>query len=182
MESRERYVTKNWSILLVIGLILMVLGLIVVTLPQLTTFAMFSVIGWVLLLAGCFQLFQLIGANVLLWERLGSSLVLAIFYGLVGLFIILYPQAATQLISTILGLFFFIGGLVKLFIAVQIYPARYWHWLLVTGIVGILIAIYLFVTSAGVEATLLGYLIGFYLMLHGVSLVFYSAALRGLLR
>ena len=117
-----------------------------------------------------------------MWERLGSMLVLALFYGLLGIFIIINPYEATQFISTILGLFFFIAGLVKLFAAFQLYPARYWHWLLLTGCTGILIAIYLFATSSVVEAILLSYLVGFYLLLHGISLVFYASALRGLTR
>ena len=68
----------------------------------------------------------------------------------------------------------------KLFVAFQLYPSRYWHWVLLTGIIGVMIAIFLFAVSAKVEAALLGYSVGFYLLLHGISLVFYSSALRGL--
>lgn len=180
MRQQDLRAFNHWGMLLVVGLILIVLGVTSIALPKLSTFAVFKVIGWVLFLAGFFQLFQLIGANIKMWERLGSLLVLALFYAFLGLFIILYPDEVTQLISTILGLFFFVAGLVKLFVAFQLYPARYWHWVLLTGIVGVMIAMYLFAAPAKVEATILGYLVGFYLLLHGISLVFYSSALRGL--
>ncbi|HAG62394.1 MAG TPA: hypothetical protein DCL40_05765 [Coxiellaceae bacterium] len=180
MRQQDLRAFNHWGMLLVVGLILIVLGLTAVALPKLSTFAIFKVIGWVLFLAGFFQLFQLIGANIQMWERLGSLLILALFYAFLGLFIILYPDEVTQLISTILGLFFFVAGLVKLFVAFQLYPSRYWHWVLLTGIIGVMIAIFLFTVSAKVEANLLGYLVGFYLLLHGISLVFYASALRGL--
>ena len=180
MKQQDLRAFNHWGMLLVVGLILIVLGVTAVALPKLSSLAIFKVIGWVLFLAGFFQLFQLIGSNIKMWERLGSLLILALFYAFLGLFIILYPDEVTQLISTILGLFFFVAGLVKLFVAFQLYPSRYWHWVLLTGIMGVMIAIYLFTVSTKVEAALLGYLIGFYLLLHGVSLVFYASALRGL--
>ena len=174
-DSRAR-----WRLLLVIGLIQILLGIVTVMLPGLVAFALFNVIGWVLLLAGTFQLFQLLALDLRVWEQVSSSLVLAIFYCLVGLFIVLYPQATTQLIGTILSLFFFIGGLVKLFMSLQLRPAFYWQWLFFTGVVGLLLSAYLFVSPAGLSAVFLGILIGFYLALHGASLVFYSVGLRAM--
>ena len=102
-----RYSSSQWSVFLVIGLILIILGLVAISLPQLTAIAMFSVIGWVLLLSGFFQLFQLIGSDVSSWEYLIAPIFLAIFYGLVGMFVLMFPQATVQLLSTVLSLFFF---------------------------------------------------------------------------
>ena len=175
-----RYSSSQWSIFLVIGLILIILGVVAISLPQLTAIAMFSVIGWVLLLSGFFQLFQLIGSDVSSWEYLIAPIFLAIFYGVVGMFVLMFPQVTVQLLSTVLSLFFFIGGLVKLYFAFQLRPGRYWHWLLLTGIIGLLIACYLLVTPSQEKTSLLGYLIGFYLLLHGLTLVFFSASLRGI--
>ena len=170
----------RWSLLLVIGLIQILLGGVTIMLPHLVAFALFNVIGWVLLLAGIFQLFQLLGLNLRAWEQVSSSLVLAVFYCLVGLFIVLYPQATTQLIGTILSLFFFIVGLVKFFMALQLRPALYWQWLFFTGVVGLFISCYLFFLSSDSKAVFLGFLIGIYLVLHGISLMLYSAGLRAL--
>jgi uncharacterized membrane protein HdeD (DUF308 family) len=178
MVSYKSDFGRAWGMILVLGLILMVLGVIAVSIPRLTAVATFSVIGWVLLLAGVFQFSYLFSSHTRAWVGIGPSISLAVFYSVIGFFIISYPHGATDLIISILSLFFLIGGVFKIVLAVQLRPLMYWRWLLVTGCIGVLLAIYLTVQPAAFKIEFLGYLIGFYLMLHGISLIFSAAAVR----
>lgn len=182
MVNYEVHYGRGWSWVLTVGLILLLLGLISISTPLVATVTIVKSTGWILVIAGFFQFFQWFSSDIRAWVGAGSATTLAMFYFFMGIFMIVDPLSASDLMISLSCLFFFIAGGMKLVLAWQMRYQRYSYWMWLTGILGILVALYIVLKPPQFKALFVAYLLGFYLMCHGVSLVFSAIGVRAICR
>jgi uncharacterized membrane protein HdeD (DUF308 family) len=156
---------------------LMVLGGILAPVyPVLSTAAVLLLLGWILIITGVIQGISLIGARSVphFWLQL-VSVVLSV---IVGALIIRHPAEGLLTITLLLIVFFMIEGISKVIFSLTIRPFPNWGWVLASGVVGILLALFLWASLPVTAVWLLGVLLGILLISEGAALAYLAWQVR----
>jgi uncharacterized membrane protein HdeD (DUF308 family) len=166
-EAMRQTVQRHSFWYLVQGGLMVIAGLIALIYPLFSTVALVVFLGWMLIIAGLFQGISLIGATKVphFWMQL-LSLVLAV---VVGVLFVRNPGVGVATLTLLLVVFFMVEGFSKIVFSLTIRPFPNWGWVLASGIVGVLLAGYLW-TSPVLGVWLLGVLIGINLISQGFAL------------
>jgi uncharacterized membrane protein HdeD (DUF308 family) len=168
MREAMRQTVKRHSLWYLIQSVLMVLGGVLALLyPLFSAVALTILIGWLLLISGIIPGISLISARSVphFWLQL-ISVGLAV---VVGLLFVRHPGVGLLPLTLLLIVYFMIEGLSKVIFALTIRPFPKWGWVLASGIIGILVSIYL-LSNPATAAWLLGLLLGVVLVSEGASL------------
>ena len=133
-------------------------------------------LGWLLIISGVLQGISLIGARAVpyFWLQLisvGLSVV-------IGIMFLGNPAGSLRTITLLLVVFFMIGGIAKVIFALTIKPFPNWGWVLASGIVGILLALWLWNNYPVSGAWFLGLLLGIQLVSEGAALGYLAWRVR----
>jgi uncharacterized membrane protein HdeD (DUF308 family) len=156
---------------------LMVLGgILALVYPVLSTAAVLLLLGWILIITGIIQGISLIGARSVphFWLQL-VSVVLSV---IVGVLIIRHPAEGLLTITLLLIVFFMIEGISKVIFSLTIRPFPNWGWVLASGVVGILLALFLWASLPVTAVWLLGVLLGILLISEGAALAYLAWQVR----
>jgi uncharacterized membrane protein HdeD (DUF308 family) len=156
---------------------LMVLGgILALVYPVLSTAAVLLLLGWILIITGIIQGISLIGAQSVphFWLQL-VSVVLSV---IVGVLIIRHPAEGLLTITLLLIVFFMIEGISKVIFSLIIRPFPNWGWVLASGVVGILLALFLWASLPVTAVWLLGVLLGILLISEGAALAYLAWQVR----
>jgi uncharacterized membrane protein HdeD (DUF308 family) len=156
---------------------LMVLGgILALVYPVLSTAAVLLLLGWILIITGIIQGISLIGARSVphFWLQL-VSVVLSV---IVGVLIIRHPAEGLLTITLLLIVFFMIEGISKVIFSLIIRPFPNWGWVLASGVVGILLALFLWASLPVTAVWLLGVLLGILLISEGAALAYLAWQVR----
>src|SRR6187200_1808580 len=136
--------------------------------PVISSAAVVVLLGWLLIISGVVQGFSLIGARHVphFWLQL-ISVILAV---LIGCLFLRDPAQGLVTIALLLIVFFMIEGISKVIFALTIRPFPNWGWVLASGIVGILLAFYLWASIPVSAVWVLGVLLGIELICEGAAL------------
>lgn len=176
MREAMRETVKRHSIWYLIQAGLMVLaGFLALLYPLFASAAIVYFLGWVLIITGLFQGISLIGAQNVphFWIQL-LSLVLAV---VVGVLFVRNPEAALATVTLLLIVFFMVEGISKVVFSLTIRPLPNWGWVLASGLIGIVLAIYLF-SNPATAVWVLGLLIGIHLISEGFALGYLAWQVR----
>jgi uncharacterized membrane protein HdeD (DUF308 family) len=126
--------------------------------PWTASVAILRLLGWFLIISGVLQAVGLIGAREVpyFWLELISA-VLAI---VIGLLLLRHTDAGLLFFSVLLIVYFMIEGIVKTIFALTIRPFPNWGWVLASGLIGILLSVYLWANLSTVTEWMLGFLLG----------------------
>jgi uncharacterized membrane protein HdeD (DUF308 family) len=169
LREATREVVRRYSTWYLIQGVLMVLaGIVALVYPFVSTVALVVVLGWLLIFSGIVQGISLIGAQNVpnFWLQL-VSVVLSI---IVGVLFLRRPGEAVVTLTLLLIVFFMVEGFAKLLFSLTIRPLPNWGWVFASGIIGILLSIYLFANLTTTAVWLLGVLLGIQLIFEGVAL------------
>ena len=169
MREEMRRTVKRYSLwYLVQGGLMILAGILALVYPAISSVAVVFFIGWLLIFSGIFQGLSLIGARQVphFWLQLIS---VALFI-VVGALFLRNPGESLLTLTLLLIVFFLIEGISKVIFALTIRPFPNWGWVLVSGIVGILLAFYLWASIPVSAAWLLGVLLGIELICEGVAI------------
>ncbi len=169
LREATREVVRRYSTWYLIQGVLMVLaGIVALIYPFVSTVALVVVLGWLLILSGIAQGISLIGAQNVpnFWLQL-VSVVLSI---IVGVLFLRRPGEAVVTLTLLLIVFFMVEGFAKLIFSLTIRPLLNWGWVLASGIIGILLSLYLLTNLTTTAVWLLGVLLGIQLICEGVAL------------
>ena len=148
---------------------LMVLaGVLALAYPALSSVAVVRVLGWLLIIGGVLQAFSLIDARNV--PHFWIQLVSAVLFTIVGMLFLRDTGAGLLSLTLILIVFFLVEGFSKVIFSLTIRPYPNWGWVLASGIVSILLALYLWSQVPTVALWLLGALLGIQLIVEGVAL------------
>jgi uncharacterized membrane protein HdeD (DUF308 family) len=171
-ESVRRYAL--WY--LVDGGLLVAAGVVAVIYPVLSSVAVVALLGWVLIVSGLLRAVGLIGTSQVphFWLQL-IAVVLAV---VVGILFLRDPAQGLLPIALLLIMFFMVEGMSKVIFALSIRPLANWGWVLASGVVGILLALFLWTRLSATTIWLIGVLIGLQLICEGAALAYLAWHLR----
>jgi uncharacterized membrane protein HdeD (DUF308 family) len=158
------------------GVLMVVLGVVALAYPLITTVALVETLGWLLILHGLLQAVGVIGAKDVPYFWL--ELVSAVLAGVVGLLLLSQPVEGVLVLSLLLIVFLASSGMARVVFALTIRPLPQWGWLLLSGIMGILLAFVLWSMLPEVAGWLVGVLLGVHFIAEGAALAAFSLALR----
>lgn len=168
-----RDTVKRYSLLYLIqGALLVAAGLLAIIYPVISSIAVVVLVGWLLIISGAVQALMLIGTRHVphYWLQL-VSVVLAI---LIGFLFLRDPGQGLLTVTLLLIVFFMIEGISKVVFALTIRPLPQWGWVLASGVVGVLLSIFLLLSFPVSAVWLVGVLLGIQLISVG-SAIFWLA-------
>ena len=177
MRDAMRDAIKRHSLWYMIqGILMMVAGFVALLFPLVSSVAVILLLGWLLILSGILQGVSLIGASKVphFWLQL-ISVVLSI---VIGLMFLNDPGGGLVALTLLLVVFFIVGGMARIVFALTIRPLSDWGWVLASGIVGVLLGIYLFASLPITAAWILGLLFGIQLLSEGAALTYMTWKIR----
>jgi uncharacterized membrane protein HdeD (DUF308 family) len=162
MREAMRGTVKRHSFwYLVQGGLMVLAGILALVYPALSSVAVVFFLGWLLIIVGVVQGISLIGARYVphFWVQLVS----------VVLFVIVGGESLLTLTLLLLVLFM-VEGISKVIFALTIRPLANWGWVLASGIIGLLLALFLWASIPVTTVSLLGLLLGIELICEGAAL------------
>ncbi len=177
MRDAMRDAIKRHSLWYMIqGILMMITGVVALVFPMVSSMAVVLLLGWLLIISGILQAISLIGATNVphFWLQL-VSVVLSI---VIGLLFLNNPGGGLEALTLLLVVFFIVGGMARIVFALTIRPLTDWGWVLASGIVGVLLGIYLFASLPLAAAWLLGLLFGIQLLSEGAALTYMTWNIR----
>jgi uncharacterized membrane protein HdeD (DUF308 family) len=167
---------KNWSLLLLFGMLLIVLGIIGLGMAFFITLASVMFYGILLLIGGAAQL-----ARAFVAERWRSKIwhvLISLFYLFGGIVVIRNPELVSGFLTLLLATAITGVGLFRIIMAIQIRQTRGWIWLLVSGIVALALGIWMFANLAELSLIIIGLFISIELIVNGWSAITVAIAAR----
>jgi len=177
MREAMRETVKRYSIwYLLQGILLVVAGVLALVYPLIASVAIVRLLGWILIITGVLHGIGLIGARQApqFWLEL-LSVILGI---VVGLLLLRQPQAGLAVFSALLIIYFMVEGIAKVIFALTIRPFPNWGWVLTSGLIGILLAVYLWANFSTISEWMLGFMLGILLVCEGAALTYLAWRVR----
>jgi uncharacterized membrane protein HdeD (DUF308 family) len=107
------------------------------------------------------------------------------FYILIGAIYIVfaylllkYPYDGIIALTMLLSSLLLVGGIIKIIYALRIKPLPHWRWLLASGIISIILCIFIYTGFPITSTFILGLIVGFYFLANGITIITYSLSLR----
>ena len=163
----QRAVKRNTGLFLVQAALMIVAGVLAFVYPLLTSLAVTFFLGWMLIISGVIQAVSLIATAKVphFWLQVVSA-VLSI---VTGLLFIRNPGVAVTTLALLLVMFFMVEGIAKVVLALTVRPLPNWAWILVSGLIGIAISIFL-ISNPALSLVALGLFIGIQLISEGIAI------------
>jgi uncharacterized membrane protein HdeD (DUF308 family) len=165
---------RSWFVL--VGIVLIVLGLAAITFPFIAAVALELLLGWIFVIGGIAEIlhaFRLRRASGFF-----MSLLIALITLTVGVLLLVFPLSGVLTLTLVVGLFFTVGGALRIIHAFQWRPLSGWTWLLVGGLLEVLLGILVLSQVPAAAAWILGLLVGIDLAFLGTCLVALAAGVR----
>jgi uncharacterized membrane protein HdeD (DUF308 family) len=133
-------------------------------------------LGWLLIISGIVQGISLFDVRNVphFWLQL-VSVVLSVT---VGVLLIRHRGEGLLVLTLLLLVYFMIEGIEKVIFSLTIRPFPNWGWVLASGLVGILVALYLWASLPVTAIWLLGVLLGIQLICEGAALGYLAWKVR----
>ncbi|AGT09371.1 HdeD family acid-resistance protein [Paracoccus aminophilus] len=171
-ETIQKY--SFWYLLQ--GCLMVVAGIFAILFPALSSFAMVRFLGWLLIGTGIVQAFGVIGSrsapNFLL------QLISGALFVMVGLMFLRSPVESMLTLSLLLIVLFMVEGISKIVFALTIRPLPNWIWVLFSGIVGVMLSLYLWSRMPVTGIWLIGTLLGISLISEGFAIALLAWQIR----
>jgi uncharacterized membrane protein HdeD (DUF308 family) len=155
------------TLFLVQAALLIVAGLVAITSPLTMSMALTWFLGWILIVGGLVEAISLIAAGRVphFWLQLFSAAVSLV----TGILFVRNVGVAVTTLAILLVVFFLVVGIAKVVVAFAVRPLPNWGWLLVSGLIGIGLAIFLGANPL-LSLVALGIFIGIQFLSEGLAL------------
>jgi uncharacterized membrane protein HdeD (DUF308 family) len=181
IESETREQTINSRGLTLIAVLMLILGVIAIIFPFFATITSTLVFGWIFIFAGIAQIvyaFQSKGMGRVTWK-----LILGLLYLLAGILVLIDPLEGALAFTLVLGITIFTQGVIQISLAFQMrQTSPNWGWMLISGIAGIILGIFIWSSFPSSAVWLIGTWVGVNLFFDGTwMLTLHSGQTRTLL-
>lgn len=170
-------VRHHWRWILASGLAFVSLGAMAFAYSVLVTLASVFVLGWALVFGGLFQ--ALHAVKVSQWSGFLLELLLAILYVVVGLVMAAHPEAGALSVTLLIGAFFLISGLFRIFAGTMLHPPGR-AWLLLSGAVTLLLGTLIWVEWPVSGLWVIGTFVAIDMIFSGIWLIMLAVNARSL--
>ena len=162
---------QHWKLYLGEGVALVILGFIAILVPPIATLAVTIVLGWLFLISGLIGLyttFMMRHAPGFWWSLISAALAV-----LVGGILLARPIGGAFSLTLVLIAFFIIEGVVSIMFALEHRRelSGRWGWMLVSGIVDLILAAFVFAGLPSTAAWAIGLLVGINMVFGGSALI-----------
>jgi len=149
-----------WSLLLILC------GILAVLMPEFAALATTLFLAWLLLFGGILEIAYAIHTRAS--GGFPSKLTSGILTLLLGVAILIFPLPSAASLGLLVGAFLFVGGIARLALAFRLKPRLRWGWVLVDGLLSIALAIFIAVGWPQNSLTIIGLLVGIWLLWTGI--------------
>jgi uncharacterized membrane protein HdeD (DUF308 family) len=162
---------EHWTLFLVEGIILLVLGLVAVMVPMVATVAVEIIVGWLILVSG------IVGLVTTFYMRRAPGFWWSLFSALIGtvagVVLLLWPLNGALSLTLILTVFLAFEGIVSIMFAFDHRRelSGRWGMMLLSGIVDLILAGFIFSGLPGTAAWAIGLLVGINLVFGGTAVI-----------
>lgn len=166
-EAMRTTVRRNRVLFLIQAVIMVLAGVAALIYPLISTVALALFLGWMLIFAGIAQAITLIGGTKVphFWMQLLSAALSVI----VGFLFIRNPAVGVGTLALLLIAFFLVSGIAKIYFSLTVRPLANWGWVLASGVLGVLLAIFL-IANPALSLFFLGIFVGVQLIAEGVAI------------
>ncbi len=169
MREAMRQAVKRHSFWYLVQSALMILaGIAAFIYPLISSVAVVFFLGWLLIISGIVQGIGLIGARAV--PHFWLQLVSVVLFILVGTLFLRNPGESLVTLTLLVIVFLMVEGISKVIFALSIRPFPNWGWVLLSGIVGIVLSLFLWSSIPVTGLWLLGMLFGIGLASEGAAL------------
>jgi uncharacterized membrane protein HdeD (DUF308 family) len=167
-ESMRETVKRHSTWYLVQSTLLILAGVLALIFPAISSVAVVFYLGWLLIISGVLQGISLIDVHHVpnFWIQLLSG----VLFVVVGTLFLRNPEAGLLSLTLLLIVFFMVEGFSKVIFALAIRPFPNWGWVLLSGIVGVVLSLFLLARTPVTAIWLLGVLLGIQLISEGIAL------------
>jgi uncharacterized membrane protein HdeD (DUF308 family) len=175
-EAMRQTVKRHSMLYLIQGGLMVLAGIVALFYPLFSALAVVALLGWLLIISGFVQGISLIGAQKVphFWLQL-LSVVLSL---IIGLMFLRNPGQGFFTLTMLLIVYFMVEGISKVIFSLTIRPFPNWTWVLASGLIGILAAVFLWSSLPVKAAWLLGLLLGVLLISEGAALGYLAWQVR----
>ncbi|HXY02096.1 MAG TPA: HdeD family acid-resistance protein [Terriglobales bacterium] len=170
-------VRKSWGWFLASGILLTILGVVCIGKAQTATTFSILALGWVLVISGVLWLISSFYAFS--WHGFFLYMLNAIIRGVTGYLLIRHPDAGAQGVTMLLAALFIVGGIFR-GVAASVIQFPRWGWTVFSGLVSLVLGIYLLATWPAASTYFIGVVIGIDLIFDGSALVGFAGAIHSL--
>jgi uncharacterized membrane protein HdeD (DUF308 family) len=168
---------RYWVWLLVLGLSLILLGVIALGCLPLVTEASVMLYGLVLIASGIVHVIQAV--RFPRWAGFLVAVLIGVLDVVVGLFMLTNTLEAAVIMTLLLAVFFFVGGLFRIIASVALRSPN-WGWSLLAGVVSLLLGVAIWRRWPLSSFYAIGLFVGIEMLLRGWALIMLALAVRRL--
>jgi len=167
----SRSLHEHWRLFLAEGTVLLILGLAAIMVPMAATVAMEIVVGWLILVSG------IVGLVTTFYMRQAPGFWWSLFSALIGtaagIVLLRWPLSGALSLTLILTVFLVFEGIVTIMFALDHRRelSGRWGMMLVSGIVDLMLAGFIFSGLPGTAAWAIGLLVGINLVFGGSAVI-----------
>jgi uncharacterized membrane protein HdeD (DUF308 family) len=175
-EAMRETVRRHSLWYLIQGGVMILAGVLALVYPLASSLAVILFLGWLLIISGIVQGISLFDARSVphFWLQL-ISVVLSV---IVGALLIRHRGEGLLVLTLLLLVYFMIEGISKVIFSLTIRPFPNWSLVFASGVVGILVALYLWASLPVTAVWLLGVLLGIQLICEGAALGYLAWKVR----
>ncbi|MGF1495325.1 MAG: HdeD family acid-resistance protein [Elainellaceae cyanobacterium] len=180
MERTTESTSRRSPGAVIMGVILVILGIVAIAEPFFASVVIELFFGWLLIIGGFIQFiyaFQSRHTGGVLLKILVSLLALG-----AGIFLVLNPLQGVVSLTLVLGIYFFVDGVLRVIAAFQTKPAPRWGWMLFSGVVTIILGILIWSQWPFNAGWVIGLLVGIGLIINGLTIAAVGLAPQKLTR
>lgn len=167
-------IKESAGVAIAVGVVLVIAGLLAIGSPLVAGRSVSVFVGVMLLIGGIGQLALAFKAG-LFGKGLPSSIIGMVTI-LIGIFMLNSPGA---ILTTFLAAYFLLTGIIEIFIAFQVKPAKGWVWTLFSGSIAVLFGFMIWGQFPVSGVWVIGMLVGIRMLFSGLMLITLGSAARG---
>ncbi|SFL33319.1 Uncharacterized membrane protein HdeD, DUF308 family [Halogranum rubrum] len=177
-DSLTSTLQSNWRMLLIAGIAVTVLGLVATLAPFLVGISIALLVG--VLLVGS-AVFHFIGAfRGRGWKGFVWQIALGVVTLIAGAAVLLNPMFGLMTLTLLVIGYLLASGVVEVVMGIQLRGERYWGLSIVSGLIGIALAVMLWIGFPSTALWAVGVLFGVNLLVTGGSMIALALGARGL--
>lgn len=160
---------SEWVKWLLLGLLSVVFGVIVLGAPIIASIAITTLTGFLLIISGVLQFIggfsaEGTGTKILAW-------IMGLILAFLGWSFLAHPLAGVMTLATVVLILLAAGGVARIILSFQMRGTQFYWPTLLSGIVSLGLAVYVWSTP-GATVAILGILLGVEMLMNGIGMIF----------
>lgn len=176
LDSLTEGLAPRWAWFVILGAGLLVLGVFACAHLFVTTWVSVLYIGAMMFIGGIGQI--VLSIRVRKWGWFFFWSLSGLLYTAAGLMAFYNPMLAAQVLTLLLASSIALSGCIRIAVGFGTSPAEGWTWLVVSGVLGLIAGMIIFMGWPVSSLLLLGMLLAFDLIFQGVGALVFGIALK----